>query len=992
MPITSPQICPILVGRDAEVSELTRLCLQSLRGESSFALISGEAGAGKTRLLEEMTSFAIKQGFQCVIGGCTERDLDFPFSAFVDGLRQRLSENRAAPRLALGIHADVLAELLPEIGRGERSSSSPTSLSPEQGKRHLFEALVAFFDELADQQPLLLVLEDLHWADPTSLELLELLPRRLASTRILVLATSRIEGRRGDLIRCIDTLRRQRAITEISLEPLPSDQVQRMLDALLQSPSSLAIASMIQRKTNGNPFFIEELVASIGPGGDTAWLSDELRVPETVRDTIQLRLQGLDADAWHVVDVAAIIGHRFTIELLSQACGIPRPAVLNAVEQLESRHILATERFERESVLTFRHALTRDVIYLQIPLSQRQLLHRQIAEALEERTRHDAASLITAAELGYHFHQSGVWEKVLEYAPVAGETAWKVHATTEALIHYRRALDAGIALDHPSVAEFHTLCGQALSLLGVFDDARHHLEEALCISRSHSDQSTEQQALYFLSGLYASQDYSHAMEMAEQSLALARFLKDPRREALSLNRLGNILTNVLRLSESRLLHEEALHIFERLDDQWGSADSLDLMAMNHYLSGDVVEARALFRQAASIFESLDDPERLASSITSRGLYLAVIDGPCGCDASPDDFRIDAKQGLTLCREIGWRPGETYALVALACAEIGAGDYGQAQAFAEAALTVATEIDHQQWQVIALLTLGLLRVDLLDNIGAIEHFSEALDLAETLGSTQWEERLKAWLAHCHLRLDDIDLARTVVTQILPANSEAKTIGQRRALATLAEIMLNDGNARESLEVLNTLVQQDTLDSPAELLLLRGDALAACGDRDAANAEYVRARIIASQHGPQGMLWRAAARLADLWRGHNETVVAHESDILQTELDDLASSLSDPDQRDRFLRAAGLDTFTDKPSRHRTARTDGPGGLTPREREVAVWAATGLSNKEIAFKLSIAEKTVEMHVSNCLGKLAFTSRTQLASWTFDQGWSPASEDTG
>ena len=992
VPVSSPQICPVLIGRGEEIAELSRLYGLSTHRRFAFAVISGEAGAGKTRLQEEISRIAIEAGFQKLAGSCTERDRDFPFSPFIDMLRQRLREQRANPKSVLGQQTAVLAELLPELGHQRLDTHATSALSPEQSKRRLFESFVALLDDMASQQPLMLVLEDLHWADATSLELLDLLARRLATAPIFMLATARSEERSEEFIRCLDTLRRHRLISEIRLAPLTIEQTREMLTIMMPVPPSRAVAALIQHKTSGNPFFIEELVTSIGSGGDLSVITNELEIPDTVRETVWIRLRGLDSTSQQVADVGAVIGQELSAEILGPACGLAEDELARAVDELEGRHILVRRRVGKQSLLAFRHALTRDVIHDRIPPAKRRLLHRQIGDVLEEVWRASTGIPVTPADLGYHFHECGAWDKALEFASMAAALAWQVHATAEALIHYRRALDAAIALDDPSVTMLRLRCGQALALLGAFDEARQQLEAALVDARHDADRAAEAEALYSLSGLYASRDYTRALELADEAVAIARAMQDHRREALTLNRLGNVLTNTLRFSESRQMHEHAHGIFNRLEDQWGSADSLDLIAMNRYLAGDVPEARSMFQRAAEIFERLDDPERLASSITSRGLYLAVIDGLCGTDAEPGTFRADAERGYRICRDIGWRPGEAYALVALACADVGLGNYGSARALAESALAIAVDIEHQQWRVISLLTLGLLRTQLLDDAGALEVFLEALEIARAIGSTQWEERLTAWSARCHLMLGDINTARALVSPLVTLSTRPETIGRRRALSTVVEIELACGNSMESERRLNQLWDPTDPNPSPDLLLLRGDVLAASGDSCAADESFGEAFQRASKFGPRGVLWRASLRRLNLWKGTDQRVAAQQASLLQAELESLASSVSDEGERTRFLEDARERVSRRGPVRHRTTRTAEPGGLTPRERDVVDLVAIGLSNKEIAYRLSIAEKTVEMHVSNCLSKLEVSSRTQLAGWALSQHAKRDPADTG
>jgi DNA-binding CsgD family transcriptional regulator len=991
MPVSSPQVCPVLVERETELVILDDLLTEAQRGQGRLAVLVGEAGAGKSRLVREIVPPAARRGFQLLMGSCAERDRDYPFAPIVDAFRQRLIGTPAEPRALLGSQTEALAELLPELGGNAAIRSAVESLPPEHAKRRLFEAISATLARLAGQQPLLVVLEDLHWADPTTLELLEVLPRRLAASRLLMLGTARPDEPNPDLRRCLATLRRARSLVEVAVEPLSKEGTGRMLEALFPTPPSPALVRMVHARTNGNPFFVEELLGAAPYRGEADWLLSERMVPATVHDAVVRRVEGLDPVARSIADLAAVAGERVRYDLLQSASGLPRPDLLAALQALIDRQLLVEGSSGGHVELSFRHALTRDALRSLLLAPQRQALHRAVGEALEAVHVPDAATADIGGELGYHFHAAKVWDKALAFAEPAGDAAWRLEATVEALTHDRRALDAALAITDPRAARLHCRCGQALARLGDFDAARDHLDAARALARHHGLVEVEQEALDELAGLYASRDYAVARQMAEEALTLARAGGDRHREGIALNRLGNVLTNLRRFDEGRRLHEDALAIFNVTGDRWGSADSLDLIGMARFLAGEVPEARAAIGRAAATFAALGDTARLASALTSRGLYLAVLDGPCATDAPPADYRADALEGLRLCRQIAWRAGEAYALVALACAAIGEGQYGEAQRHGELALAIAEDISHPQWQVIALLTLGLLDADLLDAAGALERFTRALAVAQAAGAAQWVERLEAWIACCHVRLGDVALSSP-----LPLFSEVESplrpasIGQRRALVALAERDLAAGRPDQALQRADRLLAGAAGPRPAAAVLLRADILSRLGRTDEADAAYLEARRLATEVGPRSLLWRVAAARTRLWRDRDRTLVEHEAATARAEIAALAKTIDGDTRRAAFLRA--VHPWAPAAGRRRTADGTGAGRLTPREREVAVRVAEGMSNKEIAYALGMAEKTAEMHVGNCLGKLGFTSRAQLAAWAVAEGLAPPPRSQG
>ncbi len=567
----------------------------------------------------------------------------------------------------------------------------------------------------------------------------------------------------------------------------------------------------------------------------------------------------------------------------------------------------------------------------------------------------------------------------LDHARRLGDAARSVSANAEALSHYRRALDAARHLDErgeAAVTELHRKCGGLLALLGMYDEAREHFEHALRWESTTGDAPTEQQVLYELAGLYATRDYDAALAYGTRAVEMARALGDACGEARALNRLGNIMVNQTRFDEGLALHTAALATFERIGDRWGHADSLDLIGIAYYLAGEVPEAREHFRRAVELFEDLDDKERIASCRTSHALYLAVLDGPCAFDGSPDECLAGAEAAVELCRKIDWRGGEAYALATVASAQLGRGDYAQGLRAAEASFRLALEIEHQQWAIISQFTRAIALADLGDVATALSVLELLRESADRMGAAQWLRRIDAWIAQCKLHLGLIEEAERLLRPLLPTGPPPRSLAERRALFTLAELELRRGRTELALDVVRRLDLAPQWHGPARaipaVLLLRAQAFGQDGRLEAARTALQQARELTTRHGPRGLLWKISTELGMLDRRAGRSPRG-ELAKGRTELQGLLGSLGEGRLRDALLRtpharALGVSD----------ARGSDLGLLTRREREVAALVARGKTNRQIADELVLSEKTIEMHVSNCLGKLGFNSRAQLAAW--------------
>lgn len=258
MTFAQPRMCPIIVGRDRELAFGAQLLRETAAKHNRLLLISGEAGVGKSRLLREITAYATHDGFRLLAGVCQEHDHDYPFAPFLDALRQYMHGLSSSDVAALaGPDQAIFARLLPELGLAEQENTP--FLPPEQEKRCIFEAFVGLFTRLTRGAPLLLALEDLHWADETSLELLQLLPRRLVAAPLLIAATARTDEPTHRLTHWLAYVTRNRLVAQLALSPLDGTETACMIEATLGTPVPVAVIDAVHRRAEGNPFLTEEL-------------------------------------------------------------------------------------------------------------------------------------------------------------------------------------------------------------------------------------------------------------------------------------------------------------------------------------------------------------------------------------------------------------------------------------------------------------------------------------------------------------------------------------------------------------------------------------------------------------------------------------------------------------------------------------------------------------------------------------------------------------
>jgi class 3 adenylate cyclase len=385
-------LCPTVVGRDEQLFVLEDALLTAHRGESRVVALGGEAGIGKTRLATELAKRAQRLDWQVLWGACSEAELPLPYLPLVEALGNYLSSQDTA-RLAaqLGAAARELAQLFPQLGGDE--PATPVG-DPAQAKLRLFEAVVALLAVPAREHGLLLVVEDVHWADSATRELLDHVARRLTTMRSLLLVTYRSDelDRRHPLAPLLQTWRRSGTAEWLELPALEEDEIAEMIAAILDDAEIGAdLRELMHARTEGNPFVLEEMLKEAIDRGDIfraahGWERrslEELRIPETVRDTILLRFARLDPAEAETLQVAAVLGRTFDYATLVAAVDVRDSTVQQALTVGVAQQLLEEVDSER-ATYRWRHALTQEAVADEIVLPRRQQIHSRAADVAAE--------------------------------------------------------------------------------------------------------------------------------------------------------------------------------------------------------------------------------------------------------------------------------------------------------------------------------------------------------------------------------------------------------------------------------------------------------------------------------------------------------------------------------------------------------------------------------------------------------------------------------
>src|SRR6266545_1800356 len=594
---TGQFLCPVVIGRMTEIATLEDRLASGAGGQGSVVMLSGEAGVGKSAFVREATERATARRFRVLNGLTHQSDSGLPYAPFVSAIR---SGFRGLDRDELGrvLQRSVpdLAELFPELGRSPRGDRSGLE------RHRLSVAFQHLLYAFSRETPLLIVLEDLHWADEASLDLLGHLARELRDARIVLLGTYRSDEmhRRHPMLRTLAELQRERLVTELSLKRLTPDETRELIRATFAPTHptikvSAEFRDAIYARSEGNPFFTEELLKALVESGGVYYTEGqgwdrkpigELEIPGSIRETFRARVERLSVEARQTLSAAAVIGLRFSFDLL-QTVRATEEIVIEAHLREFIEEQLVAEASEQDDEYAFRHALTREVVYDDLLVRERKRLHRTVADALATAERSEP-SLVA-----HHLLAAGEQERAVPLLLEAARRAYLTDAPREAVAHITRALDIGV----PD--------GDVARTLELQAEAYHYFDVVLSLKAAREAAET-----------YRERDDARGRSRALRLASRCHWMRGEGEEAQSLAR------------EAR----------DVLSDE---PESLELGRATAHLAGlrmvdnDSDESIALADRAIAIGQRTDDAWTVSNALITKGSAIG---------------RSDAERGLTLIKE------------------------------------------------------------------------------------------------------------------------------------------------------------------------------------------------------------------------------------------------------------------------------------------------------------------------------------------------------
>jgi class 3 adenylate cyclase/tetratricopeptide (TPR) repeat protein len=694
-----------LIGRVAERESLERAWKESVVGAHRVVLVAGEPGVGKTRLVAEIARMAHAEGSTVLFGRCDE-ELGVPYQPFVEAIASYAGA--CAPdvlRDQVGELGGDLTRLVPGLAARLPGLPDPLRADPETERFRLFEGVSAFVANVAASSPVVLVLDDIHWAAKPTLLLLRHLVRQRAATRLLVLATYRDTdlGRGHPLSEILGDLRREPDVERVALHGLSEHDVIELVSTAAGhelDAAGVEFARAVHAETEGNPFFVGQVLRHLVETGavfveDGRWVVsrvDRVGIPEGIREVVGKRLSQLGPETNEILSVAAVIGREFGSQLVAEASGADHDTVLDALEDAEAGRLIVavSGHVDRR---TFSHALVRSTLYEEIPTTRRLRVHRRVGEALER--RHGGTERFVE-ELAHHFRESaalGEVDKALHWTRVAARAAHERLAYEEAAEQYER----GLAVLDPDRAD--------------------HAVDA-CTMRIELAREAR-----------AAGNLAAAREVALDAADRARALDRPD----LLVDAALVLAGDRGWSEAGLVDdqlvvalEEALQALPAGDSRWRAMGGARLASELYFVETAADRRRTLTEEALAMARRLDDPEVLAF-VLSCAIWGSWVPG------SSQERLEQAREMRELARRAGNVLQESVAVMWMTgChAEAGDGDEFLDSVALELEFARRLQMDEVQW--VALVHAGAAamiqgRVDEAERL-----MNEAIAIGQRLGA-------------------------------------------------------------------------------------------------------------------------------------------------------------------------------------------------------------------------------------------------------------------
>jgi len=880
-----------LVGRAKEFEKLRTVLEDLMEGHGLILALIGEAGLGKTRLIEELHANlegSSKSSIQWIEARGISYESTRPYGLFIQALRQvcNIKENdsveivrRKVAESFSNLNLDQQSgitrtiELLLSIHKSPGREDLP--VEGEALKLEIFESMLNIWLDLACQNPLILVFDDLQWADPASVELLVHLFQLVDQVPILFLCAFRpyLASEAWQMKTSAETSHPHHFV-KIHLTPLDENQSGQLVDNLLavsDLPSELR--ETILRKSEGNPFFLEEVVRSLIDNGvihrddkGFHWQAnakfEQIDIPDNLQTLLLSRIDLLESDARQVLQLASVIGRSFLYRVLKAIADMVTDIDEQLVILQQMELIMVTASYPEVEYI-FRNELTRDAAYQSILRRQKREYHRKVAEAIE--TLFPERTVEEAHRLAYHYHEARDLTRALKYYQIAGDQSFNLYANQEASEHYGKAIEIALRMNVPSVqlSNLYTNRGRAFELLSQFDKALENYEDLEELGHVRNDRSLELAALVPQSTIYSTPTVKFnpdvGSELSRRALELAIDLGDSQAEAKALWSLMLIETmSTGDLKKAILYGEQGLRIARENNLSEVYTYIQHDIARPYLRTGRIKEAWNSYQSSQEFWRETNNLPMLADNLASMAEALYTI-------GLFDQAMEYAQEGLQISRQINSAWGQAYNMMNIGPILLELGDIGGSLDALEEAYQLSIQANFAAGVVASqiikawlfamlgdLKTANQIQIVIQEFVEKYETFKPLLYLVQALQKLYEGNHQKA-----------LQILENVDREYI---ADSERIFNPYVFNLQVEIYLADQNYVMALETANnflqTLKNQEIQLMVPDLINQKARALIGLNRREEAYQELLAARDMAEEQKCRRILWAILIDLAEI----------------------------------------------------------------------------------------------------------------------------------
>jgi tetratricopeptide (TPR) repeat protein len=633
------------VGRESEFEQIVQHLNEATQGNGRLIFVVGEAGIGKSRLIFELVEFAKTQNVLCLSGRCLYQENTDPYLPFIDAFGEFITGRRkdgnfihenvsdSEDLYSMGLVGILGSSSTPDdqsIQFSDEYESIPMPLLPigeddikeqikkipqinlQQERTKLFESLSQLVITVSERDPLLLVLDDLQWADEGSLQLLHYLARNIQSSNVMICGAYRpeeIEGIKGQmhtLSKTIKRMRPEKLFYEINLNRFDENHTAFMVESMLNKKDiPKDFTKKLFQESEGNPFFIEEVVKSLVNEGliditnytwETKFDLSKIHIPGTIRDVIGRRIDRLDDATKGILRYASVIGNQFTFETLYRISGVDEEKLIDSVDALISANMIHEDSISKDERYKFDHTQIREVIYNSMSRSRRRLMHKKIGDVLEKINTNRIDEVVY--NLANHFNMGKDIKKTLKYATLAGEKSTKSFAPEDALSYYNIAVDALSTLENSNENKM-----KKVTLLMRLGEISFNISE-----------------------------WTNALKYYNGAIVICEEIDDDKHRGESLRKSGYVHNRIGNWDSATSSFEKSLVIAKKLEDPYGIADSERGLGYIHWRLGEYEDAISHYNECIQVSMSMGDMHTIALAFIELGnVYIETGDTKKGIE-------------------------------------------------------------------------------------------------------------------------------------------------------------------------------------------------------------------------------------------------------------------------------------------------------------------------------------------------------------------------